>query len=139
MEISVIPLGLLRRAGLTADCAAHAAVFLSTLLVIALLPLASLLPHVCLLQYLCGMPCPGCGILTSMRAIVTANFAAAWKANPASLAIAGVFGFQLLAQPVAVVWNRSREIVSRTSRYMSSAATAALFAVWVVRLISKGN
>ncbi len=121
------------------ECAAHVAVFLSTLLVLALLPLAHFFPHVCLLQALGGIPCPGCGILSATRALLAADFTTAWNANPAAFAVAGVFGFQLLARPVAAIWSRSREIVSYTSRCMSTGATVVLFAFWLVRLFLKGN
>lgn len=43
----------------------------------------SLIPHVCLMQWLLSKPCPGCGITTSLFALSHHHFDLAWQANPA--------------------------------------------------------
>lgn len=42
----------------------------------------------CLLQRFAGVPCPGCGITTGIRALLHGDVALAWTCNPSTLFVA---------------------------------------------------
>lgn len=113
----------------------HFGYFLSNLAVVALLPLAHLAPHYCLMQVLTGIPCPGCGVTHALLLALTLRFRESLMANPAGLAIAANIGFQLCGRPVAILVERASELVGRTSRWLASVSVVLLLAAWVFNLI----
>lgn len=92
------------------------------------------LPHVCVVQTLFGIPCPGCGITTSLFALAQLKISASILANPA-----GVFvGMTLLVQAatgwLALVYEGSRPICGRLIRYSGTLTLVVLGIVWALRV-----
>lgn len=74
-----------------------------------MLVLGLVLPHVlgdpglpCLLRMATGVPCPFCGLTTSVKAVLSGNFGDGFAANPVGL-IAVVTAIALLLRPS---WQR---------------------------------
>ncbi len=93
----------------------------------------------CLLQALTGLPCPGCGITTSLLALGRGDVAASWAANPAGLAVAGLLvragagGRGGLAD--ADVGGKVPAIVGlRWLSRLDRVALGGLLAAWIARL-----
>ena len=97
----------------------------------------------CLLRELTGLPCPGCGITTSLLALGRGDVAACWAANPAGLVVAGLLAGQAV---VAADVLRGRSLAgsavagTRATRFstVDRVALGGLVAVWVSRLIGIG-
>jgi hypothetical protein len=135
MEFHLIPIGLLKRLGVSDRAVLHVSLFASAVLVVLATPLLKSVPHFCLAQFLFHLPCPGCGITTGLRALLHADWRSAVLANPASLMLAAFLIFQLLARPLALLRPTSGNRISTASRYFSHAVLFTLFSVWLVRLI----
>jgi hypothetical protein len=104
MEIDICPRWILARLRVPSQSQHHVAVLVSTLLSLALLPLALFIPHFCLMQKVLGIPCPGCGVCHSIMAILRLKPALAWEANPAGVGVASVFCFQLTEHAGYPAW-----------------------------------
>ena len=135
MEFDVCPSWLLSKLCIRQQSRQHFAFFASTLSALVLLPVITYIPHVCLMQAVLGIPCPGCGISHSLTAILRLNLVGAWQANPAGTAVASCCGFQLLARPIAMMSPRTGEMVSKASHHISRAAVGSLLLMWISRVI----
>jgi hypothetical protein len=134
MEIDICPRWVLAKLRVSEQNRQHVALLISALLTLAFLPLAIHIPHFCLMRKVLGIPCPGCGVSHSVVAMFQMNARAAWKANPAGVAVASMFFFQLAARPIAIMTPRTRNFVSQASRYLSNAALGSLLLVWISRV-----
>lgn len=113
----------------------HLGYFLSNVLVVALLPLAHLVPHFCLMQAVVGIPCPGCGITHSLLLVMSLHFRDSVTANPAALVVAATMVFQLVGRSLAILCERASPFVTRASRWLGQASVFSLLTVWVATLI----
>ncbi|HVJ07952.1 MAG TPA: DUF2752 domain-containing protein [Acidisarcina sp.] len=113
----------------------HLGYFLSNLLVLALLPLVHLLPHLCLLKAVIGIPCPGCGVTHALLLAMSSRFRESMMANPAGLAIAATIAFQLIARPIAMAHLSASAFVDRASCWLGRIAVAALMTAWISTLM----
>jgi Protein of unknown function (DUF2752) len=138
MEINICPRWLLQNMGLSPDRRIHFALFVSALIILLISPLLLRVPHICLIQALLGIPCPGCGVLHGMAALARMDFAGAWRANPASLFLALLFILQLAARPLALLSAKSRPMVVQVSALANYCVCAVLLSVWIYRLILGG-
>lgn len=138
MEINVCPAWILNKLRVPDEFQVHVAMFVSALSAIAVVPLLRFVPHFCLVQKLFGVPCPGCGILHSVSALLRMDVVGAWRANPAGFGVVAVLGFQLFARPAAILFGRTREVISTVSSRLANAALVWLFMIWIVRLITGG-
>jgi hypothetical protein len=134
MEINICPRWILVHLRLPARYQNHVALLFSTVLALAFLPIAIHVPHFCLMRMFLGIACPGCGISHSIIAILQLNLVTAWNANPAGVAVALVFCFQLIARPIAIMAPRTSDLISHASRYISNFAVGGLLVVWISRV-----
>jgi hypothetical protein len=89
----------------------------------------------CLFRGLIGVPCPGCGITTSLLALARGDALTSWAANPAGLAVAALLVGQAV---VAAVGMRRAGPAAGDLRWLTRLdrmALAGLAAVWVGRLL----
>jgi Protein of unknown function (DUF2752) len=135
MEIDICPRWLLVKLRIPEGNQHHIALFLSTLVALALLPLLIHIPHFCLMQKVFGVPCLGCGISHSIIAMLRLNPVMAWRANPAGIGVALTFCFQLVARPIAIMIPAIGDAVSHASRFIGKAVLGSLMAVWIFRVI----
>jgi len=134
MEIDICPRWVLAKLRIPEPSRHHVALLVSTLVTLALLPLAIHIPHLCLMQKVLGIPCPGCGVCHSVIAMLHLSPVRAWEANPAGVGVALVFCFQLVARPIAITVPGTGVLVSQVSRHMSNVALGSLLLVWVSRV-----
>ena len=75
-----------------------------------------------------GIPCPGCGMVRAVLALVTFRFAAAWQLHPLVYIAAPVGAAEVLylAFPKLPAWKYPRGVVI--------AALCIFMSVWAVRL-----
>jgi len=135
MEINFCPRWILTRLRVPEPSRHHLAILISTLLVLLFVPMIPHVPHFCLMKKLLGIPCPGCGISHSLMAAFRFDFARAWLFNPAGIALALLFSFQIVARPVAIVLPRASAAVASISRYGSNFTVVLLFLVWSYRVV----
>jgi hypothetical protein len=135
MEIDFCPRWLLTKLRIPERSQHHLAILISTLLILLFVPMIPHVPHFCLMKRLFGIPCPGCGITHSLMAAFRFDLANAWIANPAGIAIALLFCYQIVTRPVAIALPRSAELVSSISRYGSNFTVILLFLVWTYRVL----
>lgn len=138
MEIDICPRWLLNRFGVPPQARVHAAILFSTVLVLGAIPIAVSIPHLCLFRVLLGIPCPGCGVLHGLMGVAALDFGAAWRSNPAALAVATIFVFQIVARPLALMQPQVGGTVSKMSQRCSDAVIGCLLLVWIFRLITGG-
>lgn len=138
MEINVCPNWVLVKLGVPLRARVHVALLLSALAAFAVAPVLIQVPHICLMKTLLGFPCPGCGVLHAVAAIMHGHLAAGWRANPGGVVLALLFGFQISARPFAIVSGRADRLVSCVSRQGSQAVLVLLMVVWLLRLICGG-
>lgn len=134
MEIDFCPRWILAKLRIPERSQNHFAILLSTLAVLLVVPIIPHVPHFCLMKKLLGIPCPGCGISHSVIAAFQFDMAKAWLANPAGIAVALLFSFQIVARPVAIALPRTSAAVSSISRYGSNFSVILLFLVWTYRV-----
>jgi uncharacterized protein DUF2752 len=135
MEINFCPRWVLTRLRIPERSQHHLAILISTLLVLLFVPMIPHVPHFCLMKNLLGIPCPGCGISHSVMAALRFDLAKAWFFNPAGIAVALLFCYQIIARPVAIALPQASAAVSSISRYCSNFSVILLFAVWAYRVL----
>ncbi|MBZ5492213.1 MAG: DUF2752 domain-containing protein [Acidobacteriia bacterium] len=134
MEIDFCPRWILTRLRVPERSQHHLAMLISTLVVLLLVPIIPHVPHFCLMKKLLGIPCPGCGISHSLMAALRFDLAKAWFFNPAGIAVALLFCYQIVARPVAIALPQAAAAVSSISRYGSNITVILLFLVWSYRV-----
>ncbi len=139
MEINIFPELLLAKLGVPSRARIHVALLLSALAALAAAPLLIRLPHICLMETVLGLPCPGCGVLHALTAVLRGHWVTAWRANPAGVAFAFVLGFQIVARPAAIARAPVGGFVSSISKQASRVVLGSLMAVWLLRLVNGGR
>jgi Protein of unknown function (DUF2752) len=84
----------------------------------------------CLAKRLFGIPCPGCGITTSIAALLHGDFELALRANAAGPAVAGFFVVQLALVIAAATDALREQSILRWLRVSDSLLLIALMASW---------
>jgi hypothetical protein len=138
MEINICPEWLMAKLRVSPGARRPLALFVSGIVALAIAPILIRLPHVCLMQKLLHIPCPGCGVLHGITGLLQLKIAGAMKCNPAAITLAGMFTFQIITGPVAIFSPRARPLISEISRLGSKVALGCLFTVWILRLILGG-
>jgi hypothetical protein len=88
-------------------------------------------PKVCLVKSVTGLPCPGCGTLTSLRFLAEGRLGAAHVSQPVVMLVVAWLFFAIAHLVVGAQW--SAVVASR----FASIAGISLVAVWLVRLLGK--
>jgi hypothetical protein len=89
----------------------------------------------CLFRELTGLPCPGCGITTSVLALARGDVEASWSANPAGFGVAAL----LLGQAVVALVAMRRGAPGNGGlpwlAWLDRMAIGGLMAAWIGRLM----
>jgi hypothetical protein len=88
----------------------------------------------CLFRGLTGMPCPGCGITTSLLALVRGDAEASWAANPAGFGIAALLVGQVVVAWLAMQRGLPARAGLRWLTWLDRFAIGGLAVAWVGRL-----
>lgn len=138
VEIDICPRWALAKVGVPDEVRPHVGLLLSSMIAMISPLLITHLPHVCIMQKVFHVPCPGCGILHSMTSVLQLHFAQAFHFNPAGVVLAGLLCFQIVARPLAIVSAGTRLAINQLSKQGSSVALACLIVVWIQRLCFGG-
>jgi hypothetical protein len=114
----------------------------SILAAVALIAVPQTLPVIagwtdaaCLFRGVSGLPCPGCGITTSLLALARGDALASWAANPAGVAVAAMLVGQAVVAAVAMGRGAPADGGLRWLTWLDRMAIGGLMAVWVGRLL----
>jgi Protein of unknown function (DUF2752) len=114
----------------------------SMLAAVALIALPGAMPAVarwtgaaCLFRGLTGLPCPGCGITTSLLALGRGDLQASWAANPAGVAVAVLLAGQAGVALVAIRRSRGDTRGMRSLTWLDRIGLGGLLAAWAGRLM----
>ena len=88
----------------------------------------------CLFGGSTGLPCPGCGITTSLLALARGDPQAAWSANPAGFGIAALLLGQAVVACVAMRRGAPASIGLPWLTWLDRLAIGGLMAAWLGRL-----
>ena len=135
MEFNFCPAWLLRRLQVPERLHAHVGVLLSSLLALTISPLLIHVPHFCLAQRLFGVPCPGCGIMHSLIALLHLRIADAWRSNPAGVFLGLYLSCQICGRGLALISEITSSVVPRLSRIGEGVVMVSLVGVWAARLL----
>ena len=89
----------------------------------------------CLVKFIFGIPCPGCGITTSIRTLLQGDLPEALHANPAGPVVLLFMLAQLLLTSGTVTRLLPDTASVRYSRLNDLALIASLLFAWLARLI----
>jgi Protein of unknown function (DUF2752) len=89
----------------------------------------------CLFRGLTGLPCPGCGITTSLLAVARGDAGASWSANPAGFAVAALLVGQMVVATVALRRGASSSGGLTWLAWLDRLAMGCLMAAWAGRLM----
>ena len=88
----------------------------------------------CLFQHFLHIPCPGCGITSSVYAVLSGNYTTAWKYNPCGfLVVTALLGQSLVSalELLSIVSSGARMTLALQS---NTILTICLLSIWLVRL-----
>lgn len=134
MEIYICPNWLIKKLPLQPPQQIHAGYLFSALFALLFVFVMQWIPHVCLMRVCFGIPCPGCGITHSLKALATGHWQASRTANPAGLAVGLCFVFQLVARPLAIAHIEFSTFVHRGSRILGAIACGVILIHWLFQL-----
>ena len=92
----------------------------------------------CLFRSLIGLPCPGCGITTSLLALARGDWSMAVTANPAGLSIIALVIAQMAPGIRQLLRPAPGNFGSEFLRACDGVAIAMLCVVWGTRLVQAG-
>ena len=96
-------------------------------------------PHECLVLALLGVPCPGCGITTSLFHLTRLDARASLAANPAGIFLAVSLVIQACGGVAGFISDRLRQVSGRVMRLWGALTLTVLSAVWAIRLLQIAN
>ena len=89
----------------------------------------------CLFHGLTGLPCPGCGITTSLLALARGDAQASWAANPAGFGVAALLVGQAVVALVVMRRRASSHGGLPWLAWLDRMAMGGLLAAWAGRLM----
>jgi len=89
----------------------------------------------CLFRGLTGMPCPGCGVTTSLLALASGDVQASWSANPAGFGVAALLIGQAVVASVAMRRGAPTTGSLAWLAWLDRVAIGGLLTAWAGRLI----
>jgi hypothetical protein len=95
----------------------------------------SALPHICLVQALCGIPCPGCGVTRSVLALIGGDLGRAWALNPGGPVLCAATALQIPLRGLALTGRFANEAVTSISRAFTFIVIAVLLLNWLIRVL----
>lgn len=142
MQISFVPGFIIHRLASDDHARIHVNAILSTavlffvsVLLIRFPGIVDSIPHICIVETLLGIPCPGCGVLSACIATLSGDFSAAWTANPAGILLAGYLAIRVPLHMFGLMCPRGSDMIFRISRCGANAMLTALVVVWISRIV----
>jgi hypothetical protein len=142
MEICLIPHCIIKRISKNDLQQINWNIFISSLLtlivflLISFEPIIEKIPHVCLIKYLFGIPCPGCGIIRSIQSLYRLNIADSIAYNPNGILIIFSIFAQIPLRLFAILDDNQMVIVNKISLIFSRVILITLFVFWIFQLLT---
>jgi len=119
MEISFIPKYIINRIVSNNDIKVHCNILFSNLIILLLFSsnyvfLINQIPHYCLVDYIFGIPCPGCGITGGIIEIT--NFNPTIKIMP--LLVLSIIVAQIALRLIAISYKNYSTLIINISKYI---------------------
>lgn len=89
----------------------------------------------CLFHGLTGLPCPGCGITTSLLALASGDAQTSWAANPAGFGVAALLVGQAMVATIVMRRGAPTDGGRRWLAWLDRMAIGGLAAAWAGRLM----
>ncbi|HEY4261277.1 MAG TPA: DUF2752 domain-containing protein [Schlesneria sp.] len=142
MDIAFVPNFLLARFEQDAERRIHLNIFFSAIILfVAAVFVASrqatldALPHVCLVQTIGGIPCPGCGVTRSIFALLIGDLSRAWQTNPAGPLLCLSVVSQVPIRILALTGILNSRLTMVASRSMTAVILTVLILNWIRYLL----
>lgn len=141
MQLFLVPDRLMRKVVHSENDAVHLNGVISTLAVlfaVSFSPIVTLVakfPHVCLLEYLFDIPCPGCGITSALLAISKLEVAKSISLHPCGILIPLVLVFHLVVRSLCLAGCLPNLTANALVKYSGNGLVGALFCFWMIRLL----
>ena len=140
MTFAFLPKAITRRVGGNANESWHLNVVLSHSILLVLLFFSPALEstghlaRVCLVSCLVDIPCPGCGVTTSVVAVSKGEFTRALETNPAGVCVVAGIAAQAVFHMTALYWPRQDRRATLLSKGLGWSVLSSIFCVWFSRL-----
>jgi uncharacterized protein DUF2752 len=89
---------------------------------------------ICLTKRLVGIPCPGCGVTTSVSGLIDGRIEAAIAANAAGPVVLTYFALQIALTIAAEFGALADQSLLRISRFNGQTLSAGLLVAWLIRM-----
>ena len=93
------------------------------------------IPHFCIFEKLTSFPCPGCGIIRSLRCIDNCRFVDSIKYNPCGFLIVGLLISQIPMRILVIIDKNKNTLINDISSIMDRIVILSLIIFWTYRII----
>lgn len=142
MDIAFVPNCLLARLEQDAERRIHLNVFFSAIILFVAAVFVAhhqatldALPHVCLVQAIGGIPCPGCGVTRSIIAVLIGDLGRAWQMHPVGPLLCLSIISQVPIRILALTGKMNSKLAMITSRGMTAVILTVLVLNWLRHLL----
>lgn len=140
MQITLIPTSAFKRYGPFGIDARHVNVLVSGTILILLfswhdgLRYITGLPHICLFEYVLGIPCPGCDITAALVKLAGLDVYGSLLTQPCAVVLVVTFFGQLIVSAAHVSQHLDLNAANKSARALGNVFVSVLLLFWFYRL-----
>jgi hypothetical protein len=135
MNVSILPIWIISLFTKNNERTMHLNILLSTVIIFCTFSVLILLPHFCLFKFLFSIPCPGCGILTSVYAISKMEWKFSFISNPVGIPLVIFYILQLPLRSIALINPEKFGVkITKFFNVYSTGIITSLMLVWIINL-----
>jgi hypothetical protein len=140
MEAAIIPSRILRLFTGDEKKQQHINILISTLCIIVFINILKYIPHFCLFKKIFFIPCPGCGIITSIGCLFKFDIEKSIQINPIGIFISVFYLMQLPVRIIVICGKiKYTNLLNNVSNIFSRFIITGLLLVWIIKLLNGGN
>ena len=135
MNVAVLPTWIIALFTKNNARKTHLNILFSTVIIFCTFNIIRLLPHFCLFDFLFHIPCPGCGILTSIYALSQLEWKFSFISNPVGIPLVVFYILQLPLRSIALIDPDKFGVkVTNFLNIYSRGIVTSLLLVWIINL-----